>query len=111
MDVVATLITVTTEKNSNGFPVNSETPYEVYVRRKSVNRSEFYQSMQAGITATVIFSMCLPDYEEAIIVDADGMKHKPSKIDCDGDTFNIIRAYSKDDDTIELTCSDLGASQ
>lgn len=98
MDDIATLIVVIDGKDADGFPTKIETRCDVFVTRKSVSRSEFYQSMQAGVNATAVFEMRLCDYEEA---------GNPQIIEHNGKRYKVIRTYSKDNEFIELTCSDL----
>jgi len=106
---IANLVVVTGGKDADGFSTEVETSFEVYANKKSVARSEFFASLQAGINATAIFETRLCDFEEAIVIGSDSVKHKATRVEYDGDKYNIIRTYTKDNETLELTCSDLGA--
>lgn len=108
---VINLIAVTQGKDGDGFPSEVETKFEVYANKKSVARSEFYQSMQAGITATAVFETRVCDFEESTVTDENGVKHEATRIEHEGKKYNIIRTYSKDGEMLEITCSDLGVAQ
>ena len=106
---VINLIVVTQGKDGDGFPAEAETKFEVYANKKSVGRSEFYQSMQAGITATAVFETRVCDFEESTVTNS--VKHEATRVEHDGKKYNIIRTYSKDNEMLEITCSDLGVAQ
>lgn len=108
---VINLIVVTQGKNENGFPAETETKFEVYADKKSVSRSEFYQSMQVGTTATAVFDTRICDFEESTVIDENGIKHEATRVEHDSKKYNIIRTYSKDGEMLEITCSDLGVAQ
>jgi len=97
---IITLIAMMQGKDADGFPANVEVPHEVYANKKSVTRSEFYSSMQAGIKATALFETRLCDYEEC---------GNPTILEHDGKRYKVERTYTKDNENVELTCSDLGA--
>jgi len=106
---IATLIAVIIDKDADGFPVETEYPTELFVNKKSVARSEFYASLQAGITATAVFETRLCDVEMAGMTDGNGIRHDAERVLYEGKKYKIIRTYSKDNEMVELTCSDLGA--
>ena len=108
---IMNLIVVTQSKDGDGYPTESETLFEAYANKKSVVRSEFYQSLQSGNTATAVFETRVCDFDEATVTDSNGTKHKPTRIEHEGDRYNIIRSFSKDDEMLEITCSDLGVAQ
>jgi len=97
---IINLIEITQGKDSDGFPINVEVKHEVYADKKSVTRSEFYSSMQAGIKATALFETRLCDYEEP---------GSPTILEHEGKRYKVERTYTKDNEKVELTCSDLGA--
>ena len=97
---IITLIAIAQGKDADGFPTEVEIPHEVYANKKSVTRSEFYSSMQTGIKATALFETHLCDYEEC---------ESPTILNHEGKRYKVERTYTKDNEIIELTCSDLGA--
>ena len=97
---IITLITLTQGKDADGFPADVEVSHEDYANKKSVTRSEFYSSMQAGIKATALFETRLCDYEEC---------GSPTILEHEGKRYKVERTYTKNNETVELTCSDLGA--
>lgn len=92
---VAKLITITRTRDSDGYPVDQEATTEVYVNVKSVKRSEFYASLQAGINTTKAFVMRSCDYDGQTIIEYEGKR------------YSVVRTYSEDGELIELNCSDL----
>lgn len=83
--------------NKNGFP---ETPEEsrrtVFANKKSVGYSEYFKSQQTGKVAEAKYDVHKADYEgEDTVEDADGKR------------FFVLKTYDIDDDTIELTLTDL----
>lgn len=92
---IANLISITTAYNENGVPIPTETRTEVFVNVKSATRSEFYSALQAGMTISKVFTMMLCDYDGQKIIEYDNKK------------YNITRTYSKDNELLELNCSDL----
>lgn len=106
---IATLIVVTAGKDADGFDAEIETPFEIYTDKKSVVRSEFYASLQAGITATAVFETRVCDFEAATMTDANEIRHDATRVLHEGKKYKIIRTYSKDSEMLEITCADLGA--
>lgn len=83
--------------NKNGFP---ETPEEskrtVFTNKKSVGYSEYFKSQQTGKVVEAKYEVHKADYEgEDTVEDADGKR------------FFVLKTYDIDDDTIELTLTDL----
>ncbi len=76
----------------NGFATESASEVEVWADQKSVGRSEFYQSAQAGIKADIIFAVHTSDYSGQ------------TEIEYDSNTYDVTRTYQKGLDVVELTC-------
>jgi SPP1 family predicted phage head-tail adaptor len=91
----AKLITVTQGENDIGDIVETETEVEVFVNRKSVNRSEFYQAHQTGFKPEIVLEIRTEDY------------NKQHKVEFEGVKYNIIRDYSKNQEITELVCEGL----
>jgi len=100
---IATLIYLAKSVDSEGFPTETPTNYEVFVEKKSIKRSEFYASMQAGMKPSIAFNLRIEDFEATKhIVDLQAVY--ATKITYDGATYDILRDYSVDDAMTELTC-------
>ena len=101
----AELIYVTHGRDADGFPTDTEQAIKVYVREKSVKRTEFYEAMRSGIMATVVFEVRQEDYDQTAHVTENGKKAYASRVRYDGAVYDIVRAYRNDRSMIELTCS------
>ncbi|MGX8701521.1 phage head completion protein [Caproiciproducens sp.] len=100
---IITLIAVTKGQDADGFPAEVEHPHDVFADKKSVSRAEFYSSLQAGATATAVFNTRKVDFDESTY---DGVE--ATRLEHDGKKYKILRTYSKDDEMLEITCTDLG---
>jgi len=101
----AELIYVIHGKDADGFPVDTEQAVTVYVREKSVKRTEFYEAMRSGIVPQYVFEVRQEDYDLTAHTTDAGKRAYATKIRYDGCTYDIIRAYRNDRSMIELTCS------
>ena len=94
-----TLIAITEPEervNSNGFPNEpTETPLTVFCNKKSVGHSEFFRGQQAGIQADFKVDVHTVDYSGQQLAEFNGKR------------YQILKTYEINDDTIELTLSDL----
>lgn len=90
---VINLISVSRERNANGYPEETETVTQVYANVKSVTRSEFYDALRAGITQAIAFEVFAPDYSNQKYVDYNGTRYK------------VERCYIKNE-VAELNCSE-----
>lgn len=83
--------------NKNGF---AEQPEEnrrtVFANKKSVGYSEYFKSQQTGKVVEAKYDVHKADYEGEDTVE-----------DMDGKRFFVLKTYDIDDDTIELTLTDL----
>lgn len=89
------LISTTTTKDADGFPVTTETSRTVYADKKSIRQSEFYQAAAQNIKLELMFDMRSVDYNGETLLDYDERRYK------------IIRTYDKDGEITELICSRL----
>lgn len=80
---------------TDGHYTVSEQFNTIYCEYKSVTRTEFYQSYQAGLNASIVFIVLTEEVGDATVV-----KHR-------GKTYKILRQYIRDDDYTELTCGEL----
>lgn len=79
--------------NSDGF-LSKEILYktEVFAEEKGIKRAEFYAAAREGITIAKMMTVDRYDFESAI-VEIDGKKKKPSRVEHEGITYRIIRTY------------------
>lgn len=104
MRETAELITVIHSTNADGYPVDTEKSLTVYVREKSVKRTEFYEAMRSGIVPQIVLEVRQEDYEQTAYI-LDGKKAYATKVRYDGGLYDIVRSYRNDRSMIELTCS------
>lgn len=91
---VADLIAVERGEDADGYDVETETRTEVFVDVRSVKRSEFYRSLQAGRKLDIAFLLRACDY--------DGQE----RVGYGGKVYRVVRDYSEDGETVELNCSE-----
>lgn len=88
------LVPVTKVKNSFGGEDDVDgKPREVVANQKSVKQSEFYAAHAVGLRPEIVFEIMKIDY------------NKEPKLTHEGNTYHVIRTYSKNGERIELTCS------
>lgn len=103
-DEDAKLIILNHEKDEEGFPIETRKEIPVYVRTKSVTRTEFYDAMRSNIRTSIVFSMRIEDWKLSEHM-VDGRKLYADKIKYDGCEYDVVRDYMLDKSTIEVTCS------
>lgn len=82
--------------NTNGFPnTESEAAVTVFCNKKPVGYNEYFKSQQAGITVSFKCEVHTVDYNGELLAEFEGKR------------YSILKTYEIDDDTIELTLSDL----
>lgn len=89
-----TLRAITTTTDADGYPIATPTDTTVWANRKSVSRSEFYASNQAGINMTQAFEIHAEDWNNQTFI-VDGSK-----------VYKIERSYQIGLGIVELNCSD-----
>lgn len=83
--------------DSGGFPVRKEEgKHTVFCNMKSVGYSEYFKSQQTGKVVEAKCEVHKADYEGEDTVE-----------DMSGKRFFVLKTYDIDDDTIELTLTDL----
>ena len=88
------LVSFTDSSNEMGDPVRILfVGEEVFAGRQSVKRSEFYQAVATGLKPEIVFIIRTVEYNSEPLLKY-GTK-----------MYNIIRAYEKDTEFIELVCS------
>ena len=90
MDDTLILFTTTYEKDKYGqqVPVNIEK--EVFCKRASVGRNDFYNAGRNGLNPQFVFTIFKGEYEGESMCKYNGL------------TYYIYRTYETDDDYIEL---------
>lgn len=79
-----------------GFPNSpKEEPTVVFCNKKSVGYAEYFKSQQAGITVSFKVEVHTVDYAGQMLAEFEGKR------------YSILKTYEVNDDTIELTLSDL----
>jgi hypothetical protein len=82
--------------NANGFENEQlESKTTVFCNKKSVGYSEYFKSQQTGKVVEAKCEVHKADYGGEDIVEMDGRR------------FFVLKTYDIDDDTIELTLTDL----
>lgn len=82
--------------NENGFPEQpEESSRTVFCNKKSVGYSEYFKSQQTGKVVESKYEVHKVDYGGEDTAEIDGKR------------FFILKTYDIDDDTIELTLTDL----
>lgn len=104
MSETAELITIVHGKDSDGYSADTEKSLTVYVREKSVKRTEFYEAMRSGIVPQIVLEVRQEDFDQTAYI-LDGKKAYATKVRYDGAIYDIVRSYRNDRSMIELTCS------
>lgn len=82
--------------NSGGFPNSpTEEPNVVFCNKKPVGYAEYFKSQQAGIKVSFKVEVHAVDYAGETLAEYEEKR------------YSILKTYEIDDDTIELTLSDL----
>lgn len=100
----AKLVVVSHDKNENGFSVEVTKKYPVFVREKSVTRSEYYEALRTGITTKLILEMRAEDWELSAHT-VSGKKEYATRIEYDGYTYDVVRHYATGKAMVQVTCS------
>lgn len=71
----------------------------VFAQKKSVTRSEFYTSFQAGLSPKLVFDINPMEFELAAMEN-----NEVSEVEYRGKTYTVIRSYHKQgEDSLELS--------
>lgn len=96
---VIVLVSYTSTKNSNGFPVEVESRTEpIPANFISVTRAEEEHSKIMGYTAELVVELMKCNYDSQYTVLIDDVTKKQ---------YEIKRVYEKSSELIQLTCSDV----
>ena len=89
---VAKLISITKTVDDIGDTVETEVKKQVFVNKKSIRQSEYYQALSVGLKPEIMFEVKSIDYADEKVIEYNS---KP---------YNITRAYSKNGEVTELIC-------
>lgn len=89
---VVTLIDIAYTTNNIGDTIETEIRTEVFADKQSIRQSEFYQAATTGLRPELMFVVRSIDYNQQ------------PKLEHNGKTYTIIRAYDKDGEFTELVC-------
>lgn len=81
-----------TRTYTNGFPSETTTESEVYAKRHSVARSEYYAAKAAGAQTDIAFTIRIADYSGQ------------SELEHNSTVYDVVRTYELDSESIDLTC-------
>ena len=99
MDVIAYLIGYTVTLNDYKQEVKTETRSQIFAKKKSIKRAEFYNGGKAGLQPQFYLETVIIDYSDELEVELDGVR------------YGIYRTYQPDEDHIELYCEKKGGLQ
>lgn len=90
-DTVITLITETYANDDSGVPRKTETAADVFAKKRSVSRSEFFEGGRNGLNPEYEFDVFKGDYNGQRTIEFEGKR------------YGVYRTYEPDDgDYIEL---------
>lgn len=89
---IAMLISVTKTKDDIGDTVTVETEREVFVNKKSIRQSEYYQALSTGLKPEIMLEVKTIDYEDEREVKYNNKRYR------------VIRTYDRNSETTELVC-------
>lgn len=108
MNDVALLTTVTgATRDTDGYKTApTESGITIFCKIKTATRSEVYEALRSGLKVQMVAVVNADDYNAGIVTVSD-KKIKPSLLTFDGTDYAIVRAYQKDDITMELSLSEV----
>jgi len=89
------LVSITYTENAMGDSIEIETSKTIYANKKSIRQSEFYQAAMTDLRPELMFEVRSEDYDNE-----PKLKFSEKK-------YDIIRAFSKNGEIVELTCQGL----
>jgi hypothetical protein len=92
---IATLIQVSFNQNEYGDPFEVTGTTQVFVNKKSVRQSEFYQAHAVAFRPELMLEVRVVDYQGQ------------QQVVFEGKTYHIIRTHSNNGEVTELVCQSL----
>ena len=99
MDVIAYLIGYTVTLNDYKQEVTAETRSQIFAKKESVSRAEFYNGGKSGLQPEFRLTTAIIDYNGEL------------EVEVDGERYGIYRTYNVSADYIELYCEKKGGLQ
>lgn len=99
MDVIAYLIGYAYTMNVRKQQTKTETRTQIFAKKESVSRAEFYNGGKAGLQPEFRLTTAIIDYNGELEVELDGLR------------YGIYRTYNVSKDYIELYCEKKGGLQ
>ncbi|CAM3876462.1 phage head closure protein [Cohnella lubricantis] len=90
------LIAIVQVDDGGGGYTEQDTFREVFASRKSIRQSEYYQAHAAGLKPEIMFEVRFADYS-----DERKLRFPAGE---GGRRYDIVRTYTKNEETIELVC-------
>lgn len=97
-------------KDKDGFEIERKQHIvECFASLKTSTYKEFYEASRIGEQVTDVFVVGADDYNLSMYVDEKGKKMRPTKIECEGLLYRIVRRFERvsADYTVELSCSEV----
>jgi SPP1 family predicted phage head-tail adaptor len=92
-DDVVYFISIVDDVNALGDPIKVQQKNDyIFAEKKSIRQSEFYQAAATGLRPEIMFEVNSFEYNNEPMLEYEGK------------TYNIIRTFQKDAETIELVC-------
>lgn len=91
-------------KDTDGFPTEIPCFEEAYAQKKSIKRSEFYESMRSGIQVSLAIEMRQEDFALSAHETERGIKYA-DELEFEGTVYKILRTYEIGKGKIEIICS------
>lgn len=97
-------VTLVTKYKAEGTAkVISEERITLWADVKSVKRTEFYEAYTSNLKPRNIVDVLPSEYNRAIVTNKDGDVFEPTRIVVDGHERNIIRIFTRNDYSMEIT--------
>lgn len=98
MDDVLFLISVEKTVDDNGVERETRTSRQIFCRKQSVTRTEFFAGGRSGLNPAFVFTVFRGDYNGETLIEYDGK------------TYSVYRTYQPDSDYMELYVQREGGS-
>lgn len=89
---VAKLISITKTVDDIGDTVETEVKKQVFVNKKSIRQSEYYQALSVGLKPELMLEVRTIDYSDEKVIEYNNKN------------YNITRVFTKNGEVTELIC-------
>ena len=96
---IITLVSYDAADDGEGYTQETEKRSQVFADVQSTKRAEFYAARQAVDKITVVFLVRAADYQGE------------TRIEYNGKSFDVVRAYTKAGEVFELNCAETPAAR